>query len=49
MKTILLRATGKQAATSYYKGMSTFVHSKGDLMYKAALGGQKFNFKPVGN
>ena len=42
-------ATGKQATTNYYKGMSTFVHTKGGLMYKAALGGQKFNFKPVGN
>lgn len=42
-------ATGKQATTSYYKGTSTFVHTKGGLMYEAALGGQKFSFKPVGN
>jgi lipid-binding SYLF domain-containing protein len=42
-------ATGKQATTSYYKGMSIFVHTKGGLMYEAAIGGQKFSFKPVGN
>ncbi len=42
-------ATGKQATTSYYKGTSVFVHTKGGLMYEAALGGQKFSFKPVGN
>lgn len=42
-------ATGKQATTSYYKGMSIFVHTKGGLMYEAAVGGQKFSFKPVGN
>jgi len=42
-------ATGEQATTSYYKGMSVFVHTKGGLMYEAAIGGQKFNFKPVDN
>ena len=42
-------ATGKQATTSYYKGMSIFVHTKCGLMYEAAVGGQKFSFKPVGN
>ncbi len=42
-------ATGKQATTNYYKGTATFVHTKGGLMYKAAIGGQKFSFKPVGN
>jgi len=42
-------ATGQQATTSYYKGMSIFVHTKGGLMYEAAVGGQKFSFKPVGN
>ena len=42
-------ATGKQATTSYYKGMSIFVHTKGGLMYEAAIGGQKFSFKPVGS
>ena len=36
---------GVQAAT-YYKGMATFVHVKGGLMYEASVGGQKFIFKP---
>jgi lipid-binding SYLF domain-containing protein len=40
-------ATGKQATTSYYKGTSIFVHTKGGLMFKAAVGGQKFSFKLV--
>jgi lipid-binding SYLF domain-containing protein len=35
-------ATGKQAKTSYHKGMAVFVHTKGGLMYEAAIGGQKF-------
>jgi len=39
-------ATGKQAKTNYHKGMVVFVHTKGGLMYEAAIGGQKFNFKP---
>ena len=38
-------ATGEQAKTSYRKGMAIFVHSKGGLMYEAAIGGQKFSFK----
>ena len=38
-------ATGVQAETRYYKGMAVFVHSKGGLMYEAAIGGQKFQFK----
>jgi lipid-binding SYLF domain-containing protein len=38
-------ATGKQAKASYHKGMAVFVHIKGGLMYEAAIGGQKFNFK----
>ena len=42
-------ATGKQADTSYRKGMAVFVHTKGGLMYEAALGGQKFSFTPIGN
>jgi len=28
-----------------YKGMAVFVHTKGGLMYEAAIGGQKFSFK----
>ncbi len=39
-------ATGKQAKTGYHKGMAVFVHTKGGLMYEAAIGGQKFSFKP---
>jgi len=39
-------ATGKQAKTSYHKGMVVFVHTKGGLMYEASIGGQKFTFKP---
>jgi len=39
-------ATGKQAKTSYHKGMVVFVHAKGGLMYEASIGGQKFTFKP---
>jgi len=38
-------ATGKQTGSSYRKGMATFVHIKGGLMYEAAIGGQKFSFK----
>jgi lipid-binding SYLF domain-containing protein len=39
-------ATGVQAETRYRKGMAVFVHAKGGLMYEAAIGGQKFTFKP---
>ncbi len=39
-------ATGKQAKANYRKGMAVFVHTKGGLMYEAAIGGQKFKFKP---
>jgi lipid-binding SYLF domain-containing protein len=39
-------ATGKQAQPGYHKGMAVFVHTKGGLMYEAAIGGQKFSFKP---
>ena len=27
-------------------GMAVFVHTKGGLMYEAAIGGQKFTFTP---
>ena len=33
--------------SSYYKGMAVFTHAKGGLMYEAAIGGQKFSFKPL--
>jgi len=39
--------TGVQAETDYVKGMATFVHSKGGLMYEASIGGQKFTFDPL--
>lgn len=39
-------ATGKQARTSYYKGMATFIHAKGGLMIEASIGGQTFKFEP---
>ena len=39
---------GKQAKVSYSKGMAIFTHAKGGLMYEATLGGQKFNFEPIG-
>jgi lipid-binding SYLF domain-containing protein len=39
--------TGAYAKTDYYKGMAVFVHAKGGLMYEAAIGGQKFSFKPL--
>jgi lipid-binding SYLF domain-containing protein len=39
--------TGAYAETSYHKGMAIFVHAKGGLMYEAAIGGQKFSFKPL--
>jgi lipid-binding SYLF domain-containing protein len=41
-------AGGKHdAATSgkYHKGMAVFTVAKGGLMYQAAVGGQKFNYK----
>jgi lipid-binding SYLF domain-containing protein len=40
-------ATGVQSQGHYVKGMAVFVHVKGGLMYEAAIGGQKFNFKPL--
>jgi lipid-binding SYLF domain-containing protein len=39
-------ATGVHAYTNYRKGMAVFVHAKGGLMYEAAIGGQKFSFRP---
>lgn len=39
--------TGVQAKTSYTKGMATFVHAKGGLMYEFSIGGQKFTFEPL--
>ncbi len=39
-------ATGEYADINYLKGMAVFVHTKGGLMYEAAIGGQKFSFTP---
>jgi lipid-binding SYLF domain-containing protein len=40
----------KDAVTQggYYKGMAVFTIAKGGLMYKAAIAGQKFTYKPLG-
>jgi hypothetical protein len=40
-------ATGAQANIRYNKGLAVFVHTKGGLMYEAAIGGQKFDFTPL--
>lgn len=40
---------GRHDATTvgkYHKGMAIFTVAKGGLMYQAAVGGQKFGFKP---
>ncbi len=42
-------AGGKNDATTagnYHKGMAVFTVAKGGLMYQAAVGGQKFKYKP---
>ena len=41
----------KDAATAgkYKKGMAVFTVAKGGLMYQAAVGGQKFKYKPKAN
>ena len=39
-------STGDHAKINYVKGLAVFVHTKGGLMYEAAIGGQKFSFKP---
>lgn len=41
-------SAGAQAKTNYHKGMAVFTRAKGGLMYEAAIGGQKFSFKPAG-
>jgi lipid-binding SYLF domain-containing protein len=43
-------AGGKNDATTagkYHKGMAVFTVAKGGLMYQAAVGGQKFSYKPA--
>ncbi len=39
--------TGVQAKVNYVKGMATFVHTKGGLMYEFSVGGQKFTFEAL--
>jgi hypothetical protein len=39
---------GKQES-GYENGMAIFTYVKGGLMYEASIGGQKFNFKPIGS
>lgn len=39
--------TGIQAETNYFKGMATFVHATGGLMYEFSIGGQKFTYTPL--
>ena len=41
-------AGDSQAKTKYTDGMAIFTKAKGGLMYEATVGGQKFNFKPLG-
>lgn len=38
---------GKQISGEYINGTAIFVHTKGGLMYEAAIGGQKFKFQPL--
>ena len=37
--------TNVQAKSDYLKGMATFVHAKGGLMYEFSVGGQKFTYE----
>ncbi len=39
--------TGEQLGGEYVNGTAIFVHTKGGLMYEAAIGGQKFKFRPL--
>jgi len=43
----VMPSAGLKAKGKYRKGMAVFVQVKGGLMYEAAIGGQKFNFKPA--
>lgn len=40
-------ATATQIETGFTKGLAVFTHALGGLMYEAAIGGQKFKFKPI--
>ncbi|MBM9604352.1 lipid-binding SYLF domain-containing protein [Desulfopila inferna] len=39
--------TGVQADVDYHKGMATFVHGLGGLMYEFSVSGQKFTYTPL--
>lgn len=39
---------GASADVDYSKGVAVFTKIKGGLMYEASLGGQNFDFKPIG-
>ncbi len=39
--------TDRQRPTRYTHGMAVYVHAIGGLMYEAAIGGQKFSYKPL--
>lgn len=38
-----------RAVGAWKRGMAVFTLAKGGLMYEASIGGQKFNFRPLGN
>ena len=37
-----------KSSANWYRGMSVFTLAKGGLMYQAAIGGQGFDYSPVG-
>ncbi len=39
--------SGEQLGGEYVNGTAIFVHTKGGLMYEAAIGGQKFKYRPL--
>ena len=41
-------AAGAAANAKYKQGVAVFTMAKGGLMYEASVGGQKFNFIPLG-
>ena len=44
---VLIKA-GAAATSNFEKGVKTFVYSEGGMLLEAAIGGQKFRFKPMG-
>ena len=39
--------TGAHMKNEYHRGMATFVHAEGGLMYEFSVGGQKFTYTPL--